>query len=242
MYSIHEIELILCIFFWTLLSLWNSLLIKKKCRSLIFRSTVEPDLSFEEDITQYIDDSIQADSTQLNTKTSEKMAAESKEARPDEPLPVTKSTSTSSASDDSLFNLMYSIVKKVSLVGAIYIVGYMNWSVAWLITPVILAVTREYWRKNNAIKREVAKASATANEKDVILARISDLPAWVSLMLFIFSPFFISQQQTFLVCFSIGPISRFFLKFNFFRFQVYFPDIERCEWINRVSITIHASS
>lgn len=144
-------------------------------------------MSFEEDITQYIDDSIQADLSQLNTKTSDNMAAESKEARPDEPLPVTKSSSTSSASDDSVFNLMYSIVKKVSVVGAIYLVGYMNWSVAWLITPVILAVTREYWRKNSAIKREVAKASATANEKDVILARISDLPAWVSLMLFTFS-------------------------------------------------------
>lgn len=156
-------------------------------------STVEQDLSFEEDITQYIDDSIQADFAQLNTKKSDKMAAESKEARPDESLPVTKSAPTSSASDDSVFTLMYSIVKKVSVVGAIYLVGYMNWSVAWLITPVILAVTREYWRKNNAIKREVAKASATANEKDVILARISDLPAWV-----------------------------------------YFPDIERCEWINRI--------
>lgn len=54
-------------------------------------------------------------------------------------------------------------------------------SVAWLITPVILAVTREYWNKTNEIKREVAKASATANEKDVILARISDLPAWVNI-------------------------------------------------------------
>lgn len=28
-------------------------------------------------------------------------------------------------------------------------------------------------------RRDIAKASATSNEKDVILARIDDLPAWV---------------------------------------------------------------
>lgn len=101
--------------------------------------------------------------------------------------------------DDGVFGLIYSIVKKVTVVGAIYLVGYMNWSVAWLITPVVLAVTREYWRKTSDMRREIAKASAVANEKDVILARISDLPAWV-----------------------------------------YFPDIERCEWINRVSLLLYA--
>lgn len=102
-------------------------------------------------------------------------------------------SSSSKCDDDGVFNLLYSIVKKVTVVGAIYLVGYMNWSVAWLITPVVLAVTREYWRKTSDLRREIAKASAVANEKDVILARINDLPAWV-----------------------------------------YFPDIERCEWINRV--------
>lgn len=107
------------------------------------------------------------------------MAAISKEGNRDEPAQVIKSSPAASSSDDSIFNLLYSIVKKVTVVGAIYLVGYMNWSVAWLITPVVLAVTREFWRKSSEIRREVAKASATANEKDVILARINDLPAWV---------------------------------------------------------------
>lgn len=119
---------------------------------------------------------------QLDTgKTSAaEMAAASKEASKDEPAPVVVPKPTT-RSDDSVFTILYSIAKKVSVVGAIYLVGYMNWSVAWLITPVILAVTREYWHKTNEIKRAVAKASATANEKDVILARINDLPAWVRL-------------------------------------------------------------
>lgn len=129
---------------------------------------------------QEVDDNFQEDLTQLNIEkdtTTSEMAAASKEAPKDESAPVVKQVARS---DDSIFTILYSIAKKVSLVGAIYLVGYMNWSVAWLITPVILAVTREYWNKTNEVKRAIAKASATANEKEVILARITDLPAWVS--------------------------------------------------------------
>lgn len=110
------------------------------------------------------------------------MVAPSKEASQDNPAQITnkKAARTSSSDSDSIFNVVYSIAKKVSIVGAIYLVGYMNWSIAWLITPVCLAVTREYWQKSSQLRREIAKASATANEKDVILARINDLPAWVS--------------------------------------------------------------
>lgn len=84
-----------------------------------------------------------------------------------------------STSDDSFFSIAYALVKKVTIVGAIYVVGYMGWSVAWLITPIIFAVTREQWQKAGELKRSIAKASATSNEKDVILARIDELPAWV---------------------------------------------------------------
>lgn len=107
----------------------------------------------------------------------------------EEALPPTKSAkqkmtgaskeSRRSVSDESIFSLVYTIVKKVTVVGAIYFVGYMGWSVAWLITPIIFAVTREQWRKTSELRRSIAKASATSNEKDVILARIDDLPAWV---------------------------------------------------------------
>lgn len=108
------------------------------------------------------------------------MAAASKEQHDDvEQSQIVKPNVKTSAATDSIFTILYSIVKKVSIVGAVYLVGYMNWSIAWLITPIVLAVTREYWHKTNEVKREIAKASATANEKDVILARINDLPAWV---------------------------------------------------------------
>lgn len=121
------------------------------------------------------------------------MPAASKEQRAAGEAGVPAKRAVTSSDDGSVFVLLYSLVKKVTAVGAVYLVGYMGWSVAWLVTPVVLAVTREYWRHSNQLRRSIAQASATANEKDVILARINDLPAWV-----------------------------------------YFPDIERCEWINRV--------
>lgn len=131
----------------------------------------------------FLDDNFQPDLTQLSSDKNDlptEMAAASKELRDDgEQAQIMKPKARTSAATDSIFTILYSIAKKVSIVGAVYFVGYMNWSVAWLITPIVLAVTREYWHKTNEVKREIAKASATANEKDVILARIDDLPAWV---------------------------------------------------------------
>ncbi|KAI4465022.1 extended synaptotagmin-like protein 2 isoform c [Holotrichia oblita] len=84
-------------------------------------------------------------------------------------------------------------LKKASVVGAIYLAGYMHWSVAWFITPVLLLVVRDQMRQDADRRRDIAKVSALTNEKDVILARINDLPAWV-----------------------------------------YFPDVERAEWLNTI--------
>ncbi|XP_017091848.2 extended synaptotagmin-2 isoform X2 [Drosophila bipectinata] len=105
-----------------------------------------------------------------------------------------KTVATRTTSDeDSIFSILYTVGKKVAIVGSIYLVGYMGWSVAWLIAPVILSVAREQLAKTSEKKRDIAKASALASEKDVILARIDELPAWV-----------------------------------------YFPDVERCEWLNKI--------
>ncbi|KAL4715269.1 hypothetical protein ACJJTC_007851 [Scirpophaga incertulas] len=85
------------------------------------------------------------------------------------------------SSDDStsVLSIIYRVVKKVAVVGAVYLVGYMQWSVAWLIGPVILSVMREQWRKENEYKRNLAKAAAQSSEKEIVLARLDDLPSWV---------------------------------------------------------------
>jgi hypothetical protein len=64
---------------------------------------------------------------------------------------------------------------------------------------VIVSAIRDQWKIESDIKRNVAKSSALHNEKDMILARIDELPAWV-----------------------------------------FFPDVERCEWLNKVKITCNA--
>ncbi|XP_047523309.1 extended synaptotagmin-2-B isoform X2 [Pieris napi] len=81
--------------------------------------------------------------------------------------------------DTNVLSMIYRFFKKVSIVGAVYLVGYMQWSVAWLIGPVVLSVLRDQWRRENEYRRNLAKVVAVSSEKDVVLARLDDLPAWV---------------------------------------------------------------
>lgn len=100
---------------------------------------------------------------------------------------ATKTSVNKNGNDKSIVAFIVTIVKKVSIVGAIYLVGYMNWSIAWLITPMILIETHNYWHETNGINskfiRKIARESALTNEKDVILANIKDFPSWVCIHL-----------------------------------------------------------
>lgn len=68
---------------------------------------------------------------------------------------------------------------QISTVGVVYLVGYMHWSIAWFICPVVLLAIRDRMREEHELKRNIAKATAMSTEKEVILARVDDLPAWV---------------------------------------------------------------
>lgn len=80
----------------------------------------------------------------------------------------------------NLLHLFYCFGKHLSKIAIVYLFGYFNVSPAWLLGPVVLTVLREEWGKEKELKRTIAKAAALSNEKDVILARVDDLPAWVS--------------------------------------------------------------
>jgi len=92
-------------------------------------------------------------------------------------LPVVKKST-----DFSISSIIYSITKKVGTAAAIYLLGYYNLSVAWLVGPIILSVVRDEWRKKSNTRRLLAQAAAVGlqNEKELIAARIDELPAWVS--------------------------------------------------------------
>jgi hypothetical protein len=79
----------------------------------------------------------------------------------------------------SILSVLYSFAKKIGTVAIVYLIGYFEWSAAWLIGPVILSVIREEWKKDKELRRNIAKAAAMCNEKEVILARVDDLPSWV---------------------------------------------------------------
>ncbi len=107
------------------------------------------------------------------------MAGASKELTSKLINPDASDVSKQASNDDGMFSVVYSVLKKVAIVGAIYFVGYMGWSMAWLITPIMFSVTREQWKKSSQLKRDISILSAISNERDVILAKITDLPAWV---------------------------------------------------------------
>lgn len=85
--------------------------------------------------------------------------------------------------DQSMITFLVAILKKVAIAGVIYLIGYMNWSVAWILTPIILTESQKLLRESNVVKRKMVKDSAKGREKDVILARVKDLPAWVLFIL-----------------------------------------------------------
>ena len=63
----------------------------------------------------------------------------------------------------------------------IYFLGYYNFSVAWLVTPLFLTALRSQWKKERDAKLSAAREAALSNEKAVIESRIrvEDLPSWV---------------------------------------------------------------
>jgi uncharacterized membrane protein (Fun14 family) len=79
----------------------------------------------------------------------------------------------------SILSVLYSFAKKIGTVAIVYLIGYFELSAAWLIAPVIFSVIRDEWKKDKELRRNIAKAAAMCNEKEVILARVDDLPSWV---------------------------------------------------------------
>jgi len=76
-------------------------------------------------------------------------------------------------------NLAIRFLKKASQWAIIYIWGYYALSPGWLLAPLFLSVLRYQWKKEKESRISSAQATARASEKEVILARVKDLPAWV---------------------------------------------------------------
>ena len=63
----------------------------------------------------------------------------------------------------------------------VYLLGYFDFSIAWMITPLLLSVMRDQWKKEKRNKLAAAREAALSNEQAMIEARLNveDLPSWV---------------------------------------------------------------
>ena len=77
------------------------------------------------------------------------------------------------------------VVKKIGLRTlawlGVYLLGYFDYSVAWLVTPLILSVVRDEWKKDKRNRLAAAREAALSNEQAMVEARLDmdELPSWV---------------------------------------------------------------
>ncbi|XP_023246253.1 extended synaptotagmin-1 [Copidosoma floridanum] len=72
-----------------------------------------------------------------------------------------------------------SVTLKLATVSLIWGMGYMNWSLAWLVAPIAYVVLKGERKKDGELKRLTAQATALSKEKLIIESRIDELPTWV---------------------------------------------------------------
>ncbi|RLU26666.1 hypothetical protein DMN91_000463 [Ooceraea biroi] len=76
-------------------------------------------------------------------------------------------------------SLTTSFLLKLAAAGIIWGWGYFNFSIAWLIAPIAVSVWKTERKKDNELRTSMAQASVLANEKELIVSRIDELPSWV---------------------------------------------------------------
>ena len=64
---------------------------------------------------------------------------------------------------------------------SVYLLGYFEFSVAWMIPPLMLSVLQRQWKKDKRNKLAAAREAALTNEQAMIEARMNaeELPSWV---------------------------------------------------------------
>ena len=82
---------------------------------------------------------------------------------------------------ESVFKVMKRFCFKSVAWFGIYLLGYYGFSIAWLLTPLLLTVFRQQWKKERDFRLSAARQAALTNEKAMIESRIKieDLPSWV---------------------------------------------------------------
>ncbi|XP_057654404.1 extended synaptotagmin-2-like isoform X2 [Diorhabda carinulata] len=81
--------------------------------------------------------------------------------------------------DNTLEKSSFRIAKRIILYIFIYLIGYFNCSITWILILVFATTLSEDYLNFKNRKRTFAKKTANENEKDVILENLGELPSWV---------------------------------------------------------------
>lgn len=79
-----------------------------------------------------------------------------------------------------LLGLALKSIKVAALLLAVWLIGYLGFSVTWVLIALICYVVGEEYKKTKEAKRAYVK-QAVEDEQGAILARVDELPAWVGL-------------------------------------------------------------
>ena len=85
-----------------------------------------------------------------------------------------------------LLPLLKTYFKTAGLLLLVWLVGYFGFSSSWLIIGLFFHVASEEYKKIKHAKRAYAQ-HAMHNEKQAILARVDELPSWVSTLILQFN-------------------------------------------------------
>jgi len=90
-----------------------------------------------------------------------------------------RALTTNNATGKGLLAILKTAARHLPLVFGVYALGYFNFSFAWIIGIIGVSAATEQWRKEKMHRMSAARASSLFSDKEVILARVADLPSWV---------------------------------------------------------------
>ena len=79
-----------------------------------------------------------------------------------------------------LLSLLVTYFKLVGLLLGVWFLGYFNFSASWVFIGLFVYIFNLRYRAKKEIQINIAQEMAR-NEKQAILARVEDLPSWVSI-------------------------------------------------------------
>lgn len=67
---------------------------------------------------------------------------------------------------------------KIAVFTAVYVIGRLNFAFGWLL-PLFFASIQDHFYYKRTLRKAVTHTALKLNEKDTLLARLDEIPAWV---------------------------------------------------------------